>query len=156
MSLSAQIEIELNRSESSGNDKLELAVDGGRLHANFTAVDALACAFDQLGVSSSRWADAAIDDLKHRAEQLSAELSYLLESISPIEIDNQACVVQMRSDPPDQNDDGSKYYELVVSREGIRLSRYTKTTGQPRQVVPAAVTREVFVRLANDLVASNA
>jgi hypothetical protein len=63
--------------------------------------------------------------------------------------------VQLRSSPPQQGDDGTSYYELMVRRGGdITLSRYQKQPGQIRQIVPANVTREVLQRLAEDFVAA--
>ena len=90
--------------------------------------------------------------LKIKAEQLSARLTYLLEPISPIEIDSQGCVVQLRSNPPQKETDCTSYYELLLSRGGeISLCRYTRAVGQERKPIPAQVTREVLVRLAGDL-----
>lgn len=155
MSLSTHIEKELARLAVQGDGQLNVSVPNGRLLADCATVDVLACAFECLSYETTEWANASIEYLQRRAAELSARLSYLLESVSPIEIDNEACVVQMRSNPPDQDGGSSKYYELVVSRDGIRLSRYVKMAGQPRHVVPAAVTREVFVRLANDFVATD-
>ena len=41
----------------------------------------------------------------------------------------------------------------MVRRGGdITLSRYSKKSGQLRQIVPANVTREVLVRLADDFI----
>ena len=88
------------------------------------------------------------------AAGLSSQLSYLLESISPVEIDRDMCVVQMRSNPPEQGDQGTFYYELVVRLGAIDLCRYQKSPSNVRQTVPATVTREVLGRLAEDFVAA--
>ena len=43
----------------------------------------------------------------------------------------------------------------MVRRGGdITLSRYSKKSGQLRQIIPAQVTREVLGRLANDFVSA--
>jgi hypothetical protein len=63
------------------------------------------------------------------------------------------CIVQLRSNPPEQNDQGTFYYELVVRQGAIELCRYQKATGDVRQTVPATVTLEVLERLAEDFVA---
>jgi hypothetical protein len=99
-------------------------------------------------------AGAKVDQLKDIANTLSKRLSYLLESISPIEIDNEACVVQMRSNPPQKDDDGTRYYELVVARGELTLCRFSRVSGQVRTIVAANVTREVFERLTEDFVAA--
>jgi hypothetical protein len=85
------------------------------------------------------------------AKDLSARLTYLMEPIRPIEIDADACVAQLRSSPPQRDDDGRSYYELTVRRGGeIALVRYRKEPGAVRQQIPANVTREVLLRLVDD------
>ena len=77
-----------------------------------------------------------------------------MEPISPIEIDAQGCVVQLRSNPPQRDDDGRSYYELLVRRGGeIALARYRKENGDARQPIAATVTREVLLRLVGDFCA---
>jgi hypothetical protein len=136
----------------SGCDQTARASDVGQdLTCQLVSLDSLACAFTELSLESPALAARDISGLKHTAEQLSARLTYLLEPISPIETDPEGCTVQMRSKPPQQEENRTSYYELLVSRSGkISLSRYTRSAGQSRQVVPAAVTREVLLRLAGD------
>jgi hypothetical protein len=125
--------------------------EGQRLTCELVALESLACAFTHVSVSSDTLADAAPKRLKDLGELLSKRLSYLLEPISPIEVDAQQCIVQLRSNPPQQGDGQSSYYELLVKKGGeISLRRYTKLKGQPRQVSPAQVTREVLLRLIGD------
>ena len=160
MSLTQQIDQRLNHLAKAGNFSAgpgDLGIDTGvgRLESQLTAVDSLASAFLSLRLKTDRLAGAATDDLKKLSEQLSARLNYLLEPISPIEVDPEGCTVQMRSNPPQKNDNGATYYELLVRRGGeLHLCRYTKSANQSRSVVPAQVTREVFQRLASDFVAS--
>ena len=157
MRLSARIEKELDRlaASSPGSGELRLQVEGGELWACVAAVDNLACALKDFRYSNTSPGESSVEELRQRATKLAEKLSYLLEAISPVEIDNEACAVQMRSNPPEQDDDSSKYYELVVSRNETRLTRYLKSAGQPRQVEPATVTREVLVRLVTDITAPN-
>jgi hypothetical protein len=125
--------------------------EGQRLVCELVAVESLACAFTHLSLSSDVLADASPKRLKDLGELLSQRLSYLLEPISPIEVDAEQCVVQLRSNPPQQGDGASSYYELLVRRGGeISLRRYTKQKGQPREISPAHVTREVLLRLVSD------
>lgn len=134
----------------------ELAVDapGGRLLCDVLSVDAIGCAFNRFALETDKLAGHSIDELKALSEKLSAQINYLLEPISPIEIDAEGATVQMRSNPPQQDDDGTKYYELLVNREGLALVRYSRPKGEPRSRVPANVTREVLLRLAGDFVAA--
>ncbi|MEX0818177.1 MAG: hypothetical protein WD070_01250 [Pirellulaceae bacterium] len=157
MSTKSQIHTELNRLASlgaTGPHSLRLNLGGGTLEATLTQIDQLACAFEHYAYKTDKLANATIDQLQDIANTLTKELSYLLESISPIEIDDEACVVQMRSNPPLQDDDGTRYYELVVARGELSLCRYVRPSGQPRSVIAANVTREVLERLTEDFVAA--
>lgn len=122
------------------------------LRCCLASLDRLGCEFMHLAVETPKLSGAATDRLKKVAADLSARLTYLLEPISPVEIDHEQCVVQMRSSPPQKNDDGTTYYELLVRAGGeLSLCRFTKAVGNVRQNVPAQVTREVLLRLAGDL-----
>ena len=157
MSIKSQIHTELNRLASlasTGSHSLRLNIGAGRLEATLTQIDQLACSFEHFSYKADKLANATIDELKDIANGLSSQLSYLLESISPIEVDDEACIVQMRSNPPQKDDDGTRYYELVVARGELSLCRYARPVGQTPAVVAAHVTREVFERLAEDFVAA--
>ncbi len=136
----------------SSGEHLVAVEDGSQeLHCHLVALDTMACAFTRLALKADSITTISMDDLKMKAEQLSARLTYLLEPISPIEIDSQGCVVQLRSNPPQKETDCTNYYELLLSRGNeISLCRYTRTVGQERKAIPAQVTREVLVRLAGD------
>ncbi len=72
-----------------------------------------------------------------------------------MEVDAEQCIVQLRSNPPQKDDDGTSYYELLVARGGrLSLCRWLKERGQPRRIIPAQVTREVFLRLIADFSAA--
>ena len=78
------------------------------------------------------WPSADPRDLERIGKSLSERLTYLMEPISPIEIDADACVVQLRSNPPQRDDDGRSYYELIVRRGGeIALSATAKKMATP-------------------------
>jgi hypothetical protein len=157
MSIKSQVHTELNRLASiaaPGRTALRLDLGDGTLEATLTQIDQLACAFEQYSYKVDKLASATVDQLKDIAKTLSKRLSYLLESISPMEIDDEACIVQMRSNPPQKDDDGTRYYELVVARGELTLCRYSRVSSQPRFIVAANVTREVFERLAEDFVAA--
>ena len=86
---------------------------------------------------------------------LAEKLTYLMEPINPIEFDAEGCVVQLRSAPPQRDDDGRCYYELLVRRGGeISLRRFRKDNGDARRTIAATVTREVLLRLAGDFEAA--
>lgn len=158
MTLKQQIERELDRLAQAGDLSAAgaLTVDAsvGRVESSILAVDKLACAFETLSLHTDRLAQASIDELKKLSDRLAAQLNYLMEPISPVEIDADVCTVQMRSNPPQRDENGSTYYELLVRRGELRLSRYNKAKGQTRQPIAAQVTREVFQRIAADFVAA--
>jgi len=123
-----------------------------RAQCVLSALDTLACSVLSVTVSDDRLRSLDPAQLKARAERLSARLTYLLEPISPIETDAAGCTVQMRSNPPQKDQDATSYYELLLARSGdIQLTRYSRPTGQARQVIPAHFTREVLKRLIGDL-----
>jgi hypothetical protein len=156
MSIRHDIERELKRIQAvTGRGLLQVDAEAGRIEADLLAVDAIGCAFQTLGLSTGKLADAALDDLKSISEALTGKLTYLLEPIGVVEADADRCSIQLRSSPPQKGEDETSYYELMVRRGGdITLSRYSKKPGQLRQIVPAHVTREVLGRLADDFLAA--
>jgi hypothetical protein len=121
------------------------------LQAEIVALVSLACAFSYLGVELDSLAVAPVTTLKQVAEQLSKRLTYLLEPITAVEIDADQCAIQLRSNPPQKDDNGASYYELLVKKGGlVSLSRYKKEPRETRRLIPAQVTREVFLRLVDD------
>jgi hypothetical protein len=128
---------------------------GCALRCRLTALDTLGCAFQSFEVQSDVLSSASMDRLKQVAEVLSHRLTYLLEPISPIEVDAEQCVVQLRSNPPQKDENGTSYYELLVAAGGrLTLCRFNKPAGNPRHRIPAQVTREVFLRLVADFAAA--
>lgn len=140
----------------SGSERtLDVAEADLRLRCDLTATDTLGCAFTQFEVHSSKLANASIDQLKKVSEALAARLTYLLEPIKLIEVDADQCVAQLRSSPPQREPEMTTYYELLVRRGGeLSLCRWSKTRTSERQLVPAQVTREVFLRLVADFSAA--
>lgn len=151
MSLRDLLQSELAAVLGAGPHRVNIEHDGKHLTCDLEQVQPLACEFRQLAVASSRLANVSMADVERISSQLSAKLNYLLEPIGPIERDQDQCVVQMRSNPPQQGDDGTSYYELLVRRGGeLALCRFQKQSGSPRQKISAVVTREVLLRLAED------
>jgi hypothetical protein len=160
MNLNAKINLEFDRlaaQPSNPSDIRRLTVDTkvGTLTSDLTALDGIACAFQQFTFKTDKLAGVSLDDLKQVSDSLSKRLTYLLEPISPIETDSEGCTLQLRSSPPQKDDDGTSYYELLVRRGGeLSLCRYTQAAGTGRRVIPANVTREVFHRLASDFISA--
>ncbi len=156
MTIQPDIDRELKRIQAvSGRGLLQVDCEAGRIEADLVAVDAIGCSFQTLGLSTVKLANASLDELKAISETLTGKLTYLLEPIGLVEADADRCSIQLRSNPPQKGDDETSYYELMVRRGGdITLSRYSKKTGQLRQIIPAHVTREVLGRLADDFLSA--
>ncbi len=159
MTLRAQAEQALNSiaAFADGREQITCLEAGQQLRCDLSGLDRMACAIELFEVQSAAIAGASIDRLKSIAETLSKRLTYLLEPISPIETDAHQCIVQLRSNPPQQNESGRSYYELLVATGGhLRLCRFTKEPGNPRRAIPAQFTREVLLRLVSDFASCSA
>lgn len=159
MSVRPQLERELNRLRGL-NVVTPVTVTvhdaGVTLQVAFVTVDTLGCSYEQIHLDVPALSGAAFDLLKKWAEQLSRRISYLLEQLAPLEFDETAGEVLIRSTPPSQLPDGTQYYEILLqSHSGGRfvLRRYESVKGQPgRRQVPITTTHEVLLKLADDLV----
>ena len=139
----------------SGDRNLDVQAAGQRVYCRVVALDRIACAFLSLRLEADSLQGLSSDQLKSVAQQLSSRITYLLDPISPIEVDAEGCTVQMRSNPPHKEDGRTTYYELLVSRAGrITLERYERISKAERRTIPAEVTREVLLRLINDFSAA--
>jgi hypothetical protein len=151
MNIQALVEHELKQLGSGGVATVAVADGSRNLTCDIVERNALAVVFNQLRLTTTELASATAVELERISNALAARLTYLMEPIRPIELDTDACVVQLRSTPPQKDDDGRSYYELLVRRGGeIALARYRKEPGTPRQQIPATITREVLLRLAGD------
>jgi len=157
MTLRQQVTHQLDRYASfqAGSETLSVDHDGQRLRCELVDLDALGCAFTSFSLSSDKLAGATVDALCKIGEQLSTKINYLLEPIRTVEVDEDQATVQLRSDPPHRDADRITYYELLVQTSGgLVLKRYRGQSGQPREQIPAQVTREVFGRLVDDFSAA--
>ncbi len=151
MKMHQQFEQELANIGSGGAATVAVDVQPRTLTCDIVERNALAVSFNQVRLTTAELASADAARLERIGKALAAKLTYLMEPISPIEIDAQGCVVQLRSSPPQRDDDGRSYYELTVRRGGeIALSRYYKENRGARRPIAANVTREVLLRLVGD------
>jgi hypothetical protein len=150
MTLQATFDQELTKLGSGAAAMLAVEEVPRQLTCDIVERNLLAVSFRFLKLATSELAAASATDLERLGKSLADRLTYLMEPISPIEHDSGACVVQLRSNPPQRDDDGRSYYELLVRRGEIALTRYRKENGGARQQIPATVTREVLLRLVGD------
>ncbi len=125
--------------------RLTAQTESGALLAEMESVECLACAARSISFRPVTPCDTA-----GAAQQLAADVRYLTEPLLLMEFDKTADVAQIRSDPPAIDAQTRRYFELLVQPNEISLRRYEKTPGQPRRVIPAALTRDVVQRLATD------
>jgi len=155
VSLSAQLLRELSAVLGQPHPSVR-AVEGQRTaicHAD--ECNALAVTVFDLVLETPELASATPFELQAASAALAKRVNYLLEPIAPIETDAQGCTVQLRSNPPQHDDNGWRYYELLVRRGGsVALCRYEKKPGQARQRVAAVLTHEVVGRLVDDFSAT--
>ncbi|QDS98670.1 hypothetical protein [Adhaeretor mobilis] len=138
---------------SLGQTSVALTVDEGAREVNCKALqcEQLAVTVTDLTLETSELAGIDLPRIQAASQALCSRVNYLLEPISPIETDAQGCTVQMRSNPPQQDDNGCRYYELLLRRGGsVALHRYEKQPGKARVRVPAVLTHEVLGRLVDD------
>jgi len=151
MSLSDKFRTELQHLQRSSEHRVALREAPRKLICHFERTDVLACEVLRLALETDELANADMERLGDISEQLSRRVNYLLEPIGPIERDPEQCTVQMRSKPPQQDDGGTSYYELLVSRGGsLALCRYRKERGDTRKTIGSTLTREVLCRLVDD------
>ncbi len=113
--------------------------------------DTMAVSVIKLTLETSELANVNIDQIHCSSQTLCQQLTYLLEPILALETDPDGCVVQMRSSPPQADDQRHCYYELIMRRGGaITLCRYEKRTSSPRTRIPAILTSDVVARLIQD------
>lgn len=131
---------------------------GVEVRLELSQVDPLGCALTELALFVPALQNAAFDALRQWATGLSQKITYLLESLGPLEFDPQAGTVLIRSTPPDQLASGTQYYEIMLSSQGagtFKLRRYRSTKGQPgRDGVDMLLTHEVILKLVDDLIAT--
>jgi hypothetical protein len=154
MNLQAQFQQELGKLTSGGEAKVAVESQPRKLSCDIIEHNSLAISFERLRLATAELANKSAADLERIGKALAQRLTYLMEPIAPIEIDAAECVVQLRSNPPQKDDDGRTYYELIVRRGGeIMLTRFRKEPASARQQIAATVTREVLQRLVGDFCA---
>ena len=151
MSLSSKLLDELRSSVGQRGRSISLSEGQRVVRCEAFECDPFAASIDEIVLETPELANATTSQLQAASRDLALRVNYLLEPIAPIETDAQGCSVQMRSNPPHKDDNGARYYELLLRRGGLAsLSRYEKQPGQPRTRIPAALTHEVIGRLIDD------
>lgn len=129
--------------------KIEVMID-------FTSIDSMSCSIQEIRVTVPTLVQTAFDKLKEWGQKLCQRVTYLLENIGPLEYDEDAGQVLIRSTPPDQSQAGTQFYEVILSAHSngqFSLKRFVSQAGQSgRSQVEMQVTHEVLRKLVEDLV----
>lgn len=132
--------------------------DGLDMSFDFTAVDSLSCAFQELRMDVPRLAGTSFAVLKKWAEDLSQRITYLLENLGPLEFDPATQQILIRSKSPDLRTGGAKYYEILLQCQSagrFYLRRYYSDPVQSgRDQVALQLTHETLLKLVDDLAAT--
>jgi len=153
MSLSLQLEKQISAA-SSGPANLAVREGEDHIVCELTTIDRLGVSVQKLELHTPKLAGLSAEKLRKVADELADRVGYLLEAIAPIEIDEEACSVQMRSIPPYRAENATSYYEVLVNAGAISLKRYNKSKREARRAEPYAITREVLNRLVDDFAAA--
>ena len=155
MSLSTQFEQQL-RTAGAGPTNLAAREGGEAVVCELAAVDSLGVSVLKLEYTSKSLSALSAEKLRDVADDLAKRVSYLLEAIAPIEIDDEACTIQMRSKPPHRAENATSYYEVLVTAGKISLKRYSKAKKAIREPEPFDLTRQVLCRVIDDFAAAAA
>ncbi len=158
MSLSQRIDAALDELEARNDFPAPLRVEeaGQHLALDVEQSTPVGISCRNLEFAAPERAPWSLDDLKAWGQRLSARLTYLMEPLSVHEADVEAVEVRLRSQIPTPRDGRRSYYEITLDRAGtLRLARYHFDEAE-RLRKPASIqlTREVLLRLADDLAAS--
>ena len=160
MNLNTQLTGELKRLagfSSSTPQRIEISdSDVLTLSIGVVAVDALSCAFESLTLHVPALVGNETGSLQRWADALSQRVTYLLENIGPIEIDQRSNQVLIRSTPPDRSGETTQFYEVLLTAQAngtFQLRRYRAEHGQSgRKSVDIHLTHETLQKLVRDLV----
>lgn len=159
MTIRSDFEAELTRlaAATGGPVTVEARDAAGRsVRGELTTVESLGCTVSHLLVSAPQLSGASTTALRDWADRLAERLTYLLESLRPLETDEENGRLLMRSSTPQQSPTAREYYECMLAAESagtVSFRRYRAETGVPgRTPVDMTLTREVLGRLVGDLV----
>ena len=127
----------------------EASSNDASIRCDFSSIDSMACAVQRLAVDFS--SSQSAERLRDKCTELSAKLTYLLEPLQIIECDEELSTVQMRSNPPQADQQARRYYELTATPSRLALCRFEKRPGHGREQINCVFTHEVVMRLVKDL-----
>jgi hypothetical protein len=139
-----------------GPGKVTVADGPYHLSLKLTAASPVGIAFDALEFADETAAGRSADALRAWGGRLASRLTYLMEPLVVLEVDDQAGEAELRSKSPTVSDGVQSYYEIRLHRAGMLGLRRVAFSESNRRRMPVScqLTREALDRLANDLVAT--
>lgn len=94
-----------------------------------------------------------IEILMKRVDSIVNKVTYLLENLAVIEVDDVNSKVQIRSASPHRENGNLFYYEVILNSGGkVTFERFQQKVGDKQRVkIPFKLTKEVLERLITDL-----
>lgn len=137
--------------------RISAETEAHRISLRLTGGGPVGVAFDELTIATVI-PDPLLStaDLRAWGDRLTARLSYLMEPLVVLEVDDLAGSAELRSQTPTTRGDVRSFYEVRLGRDrSLRLGRLSvdSANGQ-RRSTPCQLTGEVLERLTDDLVAS--
>lgn len=132
---------------------------GVSVAVDLLSVEKLGVSCEELRLEVPALSGAAVDVLKTWAAGLCGRITYLLESLEPLEYDAQGPQVLIRSKTPDATQPARpQYYEVLLTSLGqgrfaLRRYEYDRAAGT-RLLTPLDLTNQQLAKLVNDLVAT--
>ena len=123
---------------------------------DLTSLDSVGLAFRELEFVTKKPTEWTTDRAKAWGNNLASRVTYLMEPLVLLEVDDRVSEVQLRSQSPTLRSDKRSFYEVRIQKPGVlHLSRVAfDESSRKRTPAPCQMTREVLERLADDLVAS--
>jgi hypothetical protein len=141
--------------QANGTGCLLLPTADGDLQCDVSQANPIACRLERLSYYSERIGGASPESLEQLGRELSQRVNYLSEPLTLTEIDRESAGVQLRSSPPQRDEENVRYFELSITcTRGLQLQRYLAPRGESRQASNAPMTRETLERLARDCIDS--
>jgi hypothetical protein len=127
-----------------------------RLTLHLSSLDTVGLAFSTMEYANTSRTELSSDALKEWADRLTKRVTYLMEPLKVVEVDDKGGEVQVRSQSPTPRADERGYYEMRLFRQvSLRMERFVFDGGaRQRRPTDCRLTREVLERLADDIVAS--
>ncbi len=158
MSLSKKIAVALDENTKAYVLPCTVTVEDSpdRLTLHLAALDTVGLAFSTLEYANTSRSELTSDALREWGDRLTKRITYLMEPLKVVEVDDQGGEVQVRSQNPTPRADERGYYEMRLFRQGsLRMERMVfEAATRQRRPTNCQLTREVVERLADDIAAS--